>query len=72
MLSNISGRRQIRIIFPAEIKIINRRLNYRNHRKLMIIDDALATWVDSMLPENIWDEEKIWILAGYPSSHHGR
>jgi cardiolipin synthase A/B len=30
------------LFFPAEIKIINRRLNYRNHRKLMIIDDAVG------------------------------
>lgn len=30
------------LFFPAEIKIINRRLNYRNHRKLVIIDDSIG------------------------------
>lgn len=30
------------LFFPAEIKIINRRLNYRNHRKLVIIDDKIG------------------------------
>jgi cardiolipin synthase A/B len=30
------------LFFPAEIKIINRRLNYRNHRKLVVIDDKIG------------------------------
>lgn len=33
---------EVGIFFPSFLRIINLRMNYRNHRKLVIIDDAIS------------------------------